>query len=233
MEISVYKLLTEEYPQRFNVKYALLEQNIVNPLKWTAETPNLYTLVLSLIDADSNLVEARSCKVGFRDVRLDGQRMLINGVPVKLNGVNRHDHSEFGGKSVTREEMEKDIRMIKQYNFNSIRTSHYPNDPYIFDLCDKYGLYVIDEANLETHGVGGKLANDYRWAGAYLERVTRMAMRDKNHPSIIIWSLGNESGEGPNHEAMAGWVKPLSTQKSHGRSGETFAALSARMFMGS
>ena len=207
MEISVDKLLTEEYPQRYNVKYALLEQNIVNPLKWTAETPNLYTLVLSLIDADSNLVEARSCKVGFRDVRLDGQRMLINGVPVKLNGVNRHDHSEFGGKSVTREEMEMDIRMIKQYNFNSIRTSHYPNDPYIFDLCDKYGLYVIDEANLETHGVGGKLANDYRWAGAYLERVTRMAMRDKNHPSIIIWSLGNESGEGPNHQAMAGWVK--------------------------
>ena len=207
LEISVEKILKEKYPQRNNVKFALMEQNITNPLKWTAETPDLYTLVLSLLDADANMVEARSCKIGFRDVRLDGKRMLVNGVPVKLNGVNRHDHSEFGGKYVTREEMERDIRMIKQYNFNSIRTSHYPNDPYILDLCDKYGLYVINESNLETHGAGGELSNDYRWAGAHLERITRMAMRDKNHPSIIIWSLGNESGEGPNHQAMAGWIK--------------------------
>ena len=207
MEIYVDEILTEQYPQRDNVYYALLEQEISEPQKWTAETPVLYTLVLSLIDGDSNLVESRSCRVGFRDVRLDGQKLLVNGVPVKLYGVNRHDHSEFGGKSVTREEMEKDIRLMKQYNFNSVRTSHYPNDPYIYELCDRYGLYVIDEANLESHGVGGKLSNEYSWVSSYLERVTRMVVRDRNHPSIIMWSLGNESGTGPNHAAMAGWVK--------------------------
>ena len=207
MEIYVDEILSERYPQRDNVHFPLLQQNVVNPQKWTAETPALYTLVLSLLDADFNLIEARSCKVGFRDVRVVGQQMLVNGVPVKLYGVNRHDHSEFGGKTVTREEMEADIRLMKQFNFNSVRTCHYPNDPYIYDLCDEYGLYVMDEANLETHGVGGQLSNDYRWVGSFMERVTRMVMRDRNHPSVVIWSLGNESGTGPNHAAMAGWVE--------------------------
>ena len=206
-EITVNEILTEHYPQRDNVYFPLLEQKVENPQKWTAETPVLYTLVLSLFDGDSKLVEARSCKVGFREVRVDGQRLLVNGVPVKLYGVNRHDHSEFGGKAVTREEMEMDVRLMKQFNFNSVRTSHYPNDPYFLDLCDKYGLYVMDEANLETHGVGGKVSNDFTWVGAFLERATRMVMRDRNHPSVIIWSLGNESGMGPNHAAMSGWMK--------------------------
>jgi beta-galactosidase len=102
--------------------------------------------------------------------------------------------------------MEEDIRLMKQFNFNSIRTCHYPNDPYIYDLCDEYGMYVMDEANLETHGVGGELSNDYTWNTAFMERVMRMVMRDRNHPSVIFWSLGNESGTGPNHAAMAGWV---------------------------
>ena len=206
-EITVNEILTEHYPQRDNVYFPLLEQKVENPQKWTAETPVLYTLVLSLFDGDSKLVEARSCKVGFREVRVDGQRLLVNGVPVKLYGVNRHDHSEFGGKAVTREEMEMDVRLMKQFNFNSVRTSHYPNDPYFLDLCDKYGLYVMGEANLETHGVGGKVSNDFTWVGAFLERATRMVMRDRNHPSVIIWSLGNESGMGPNHAAMSGWMK--------------------------
>ena len=207
MEIYVDEILTETYPQRDNVYYALLEQEIENPQKWTAETPVLYTLVLSLLDDKSNLIEARSCKVGFRDVRLDGQKLLVNGRPVKLYGVNRHDHNEFTGKTVTREQMEHDIRLMKQFNFNSVRTSHYPNDPYFYDLCDRYGLYVIDEANLESHGVGGRLSNDYTWVNPFMERVTRMVMRDRNHPSIIMWSLGNESGTGPNHAAMAAWAK--------------------------
>ena len=206
-EITVDEILGEKYPQRDNVYFPLLEQRVENPQKWTAETPVLYTLVLSLLDGDSKLVEARSCKVGFREVKVDGQRLLVNGVPVKLYGVNRHDHSQFGGKAVTREEMEMDVRLMKQFNFNSVRTSHYPNDPYFLDLCDKYGLYVMDEANLETHGVGGKVSNDFTWAGAFLERATRMVMRDRNHPSVIFWSLGNESGTGPNHAAMAGWIR--------------------------
>ena len=207
MEIPVDEILKEKHSQRDQVYYPLLEQRFENPLKWTAETPHLYTLVLSLTDDSGNLVEARSCKVGFRDVRIDGQRMLVNGVPVKLYGVNRHDHSEYGGKTVTREEMERDIRMIKSFNFNSIRTSHYPNAPYIYELCDRYGLYVINEANLETHGVGGKISNDYTWSASFLERITRMALRDRNYPSVVIWSLGNESGRGPNHAAMSGWIK--------------------------
>ena len=186
--------------------WPLMEAEITDPAKWTAETPDLYTLVLTLLDAEDNCVEARSCRVGFRDVRIKDQQLLINGVPVKLYGVNRHDHSEFGGKSTTRAEMEADIRLMKQFNFNSIRTCHYPNDPYIYELCDEYGLYVMDEANLETHAVGGELSNDYTWNTAFMERVTRMVMRDKNHPCIIFWSLGNESGTGPNHAAMAGWV---------------------------
>ena len=206
MQISADEVRYEKYPQRDNVHWPLMEAKVANPAKWTAETPYLYTLVLSLYDAAGKCVEARSCKVGFREVKIQDQQLLINGVPVKLYGVNRHDHSEFGGKCVTREEMEADIRLMKQFNFNSIRTCHYPNDPYIYDLCNEYGLYVMDEANLETHHVGGELSNEYTWVGAYMERMTRMVIRDKNHPSIIFWSLGNESGTGPNHAAMAGWT---------------------------
>ena len=206
MSITLNEIILEKYPQRDIVHWPLMEAEITDPAKWTAETPDLYTLVLTLLDAEDNCVEARSCRVGFRDVRIKDQQLLINGVPVKLYGVNRHDHSEFGGKSITRAEMEADIRLMKQFNFNSIRTCHYPNDPYIYELCDEYGLYVMDEANLETHAVGGELSNDYTWNTAFMERVTRMVMRDKNHPCIIFWSLGNESGTGPNHAAMAGWV---------------------------
>ena len=207
MKISAAEIYHEKYPQRDNVHYPLLNQRVENPLLWTAETPHLYTLVLSLYDSDGALVEARSTKVGFREVKISGQQFLVNGVPVKLYGVNRHDHSEYGGKTVTRQEMEADIRLMKQFNFNSIRTSHYPNDPYIYELCDRYGLYVMDEANLETHAVGGQISNDPTWVSSFLERATRMVIRDRNHPSVVFWSLGNESGVGPNHAAMAGWIK--------------------------
>lgn len=206
MSVAVDDILAEQYPQRDNVYYPIIEQNVENPLKWTAETPNLYTLVLSL-HKDGECIEARSTRVGFRDVRVDGQRLLVNGVPVKLYGVNRHDHNQFTGKTVTREDMEADIRLMKQNNFNSVRTAHYPNDPYLYDLCDEYGMYVVEEANLETHHVGGMLSNDAEWVQSFLERMTRMVIRDRNHPSVIIWSLGNESGTGPGHAAMAGWVK--------------------------
>jgi len=207
IKLSANKVVNEYYPQRDNVYFGLMEQNVVNPHKWSAEKPYLYTMILSLEDEKGETVDIRSQKVGFRDVTIDGNVMLINGKKVKLYGVNRHDHDEVGGKVMTREAMEEDIKLLKQYNLNAIRTSHYPNDPYVYDLCDKYGIYVMDEANLETHAVRGLLSNQPTWSGAYVDRAIRMVERDKNHASIISWSLGNESGTGPNHAAMAAWIK--------------------------
>ncbi|MDR0510756.1 MAG: DUF4981 domain-containing protein [Rikenellaceae bacterium] len=183
-----------------------MEATVKAPQLWSAESPTLYTLVVTLRDGSGATVEARSCRVGFRDVRLKGSTLLVNGAPIKLIGVNRHDFNPATGKTLTREEMERDIRLIKQFNFNAVRTSHYPNDPCVLELCDLYGLYVIGETNLETHGCGGQLSNDPSWKSSYIERISRMVERDKNHPSIIFWSLGNESGSGPNHAAMADWA---------------------------
>ncbi len=206
---SAEEILTEAYPRLDNVKFGLLETKVENPLKWSAEVPNLYTLVLSLKDNDGNLLEAKSCIVGFREIEFaeDDSKLLINGKVTYLYGVNRHDHDPVKGKALTREDIQKDIEQIKQFNFNCVRTSHYPNDPYLYDLCDKYGLYVIDEANFETHGLGGKLANDPKWLNAHMQRVVRMVERDKNHPSVIFWSLGNEAGRGPATASMAAWAR--------------------------
>ncbi|WP_066630862.1 glycoside hydrolase family 2 TIM barrel-domain containing protein [Labilibacter marinus] len=207
MSMDANKIINEWYPQRDNVYFALLEQNITSPYKWSAEKPYLYSLVLTLKDKEGKAIDIRSQKVGFRDVKIDGSVMLINGKKVKLYGVNRHDHDDIHGKALNREDMEEDIKLLKRYNFNAIRTSHYPNDPYVYDLCDKYGIYVMDEANLETHAVRGLLSNQPTWAAAYVDRAIRMVERDKNHASIVSWSLGNESGSGPNHAAMAAWIK--------------------------
>lgn len=207
LEVTVGELLDETYPQRDNVWYPLLEARIPSPHKWTSETPYLYTLVLSLADENGRVVEARSSRIGFRDVRIEGGRMLVNGVPVKLIGVNRHDHSDTTGKTVTREQMREDAALMKRLGFNSVRTSHYPNDPYFYDLCDEYGLYVIDEANIETHHAGGCLSNRPEWIVPFMERVTRMVVRDRNHPSVVMWSMGHESDWGPNHAAAAAWTK--------------------------
>ncbi|HRG23838.1 MAG TPA: glycoside hydrolase family 2 TIM barrel-domain containing protein, partial [Chitinophagaceae bacterium] len=141
------------------------------------------------------------------EFRNSDSKLLINGKLTYLYGVNRPDHHPVRGKALTREDIKQDITTIKQFNFNCVRLSHYPSDPYLLDLCDEYGIMVIDEANHETHGLGGKLDHDPQWTAAYIERVSRMALRDKNHPSIIMWSLGNEAGSGPNHAAMAGWIK--------------------------
>lgn len=201
-------IVNEIYPRLDNVKFGLLESKVSHPDKWSAEAPNLYTLVVSLEDSAGHLLEAKSCKVGFRSIAFSpvDSKLLINGRLTYLYGVNRPDHHPTRGKALTREDILQDVRTIKRFNFNCIRTSHYPLDPYFYDLCDEYGILVIDEANHETHGLGGKLSNDPQWAHAYMERVTRMVMRDKNHPSVIIWSLGNEAGRGPNHAAMAAWV---------------------------
>lgn len=178
-----------------------------NPLKWSAEKPHLYKLVLSLKDENGKLVEATSQRIGFRKVEWGERGLLINGKSVILYGVNRHDHHPDMGKTVDRETMVKDILLMKRYNINAVRTSHYPNDPIFYDLCDEYGLYVMDETNIETHKYGSHLSMNSAWAGAMLDRSIGMVERDKNHPSIISWSLGNESGSGPNHEAMAAWIK--------------------------
>lgn len=207
IEIQAKQIINEPYPQRDNVYYGMMQGDVINPKLWNAEEPNLYTIVLTLTDADGNAVDVRSSQIGFRDVKIEDEQLWVNGESIKLYGVNRHDHSDVGGKTVTREEMEEDVKLMKQYNFNSVRCSHYPNDPYFYELCDKYGLYVMDEANLETHHARGYLTNRPEWIGAYMERATRMVLNNRNHPSIIVWSLGNESGCGPNHAAMAGWVK--------------------------
>ncbi|HEU4903645.1 MAG TPA: glycoside hydrolase family 2 TIM barrel-domain containing protein [Flavisolibacter sp.] len=208
LERTAESIINEIYPRLDNVKFGLLETTVKNPDKWSDEIPNLYTLVLSLEDSAGNLLEAKSCRLGFRSIEFakDNNKLLINGKLTYLYGVNRPDHHPTKGKALSREDILQDVKTIKQFNFNCIRTSHYPMDPYLYDLCDEYGILVIDEANLETHGLGGKLSNDPQWTGAYLERSSRMVMRDKNHPSIIIWSLGNESGRGPNHAAMSAWI---------------------------
>ncbi|MFT4093390.1 MAG: glycoside hydrolase family 2 TIM barrel-domain containing protein [Niabella sp.] len=209
LQIKAAAIINEIYPRLDRVKFGLLEATIPDPKKWSTEDPNLYTLVISLEDSAGHLLEAKSCRLGFRSIefRKSDSKLLINGKETYLYGVNRPDHHPTKGKALSRADILQDIKTIKQFNFNCIRLSHYPSDPYLLDLCDQFGIMVIDEANLETHGLGGKLDNDPQWAGAYLERVTRMALRDKNHPSIIIWSLGNEAGSGPNHAAMAGWIK--------------------------
>lgn len=206
MNIDATKILNEVYDQRFLKPFPLMESALRNPLKWSAESPNLYTLVLSLQNPAGVVVEAQSCKVGFRTSELKDGRLLINGKETKLIGVNRHDHNQFNGKTVSREDMERDVMLLKQFNFNAVRCSHYPNDPYWYQLCDQYGIYLIDETNLETHGVGGLITQWPEWNSAFMERCIRMVERDKNHPSIISWSLGNESGVGPNHAAMTGWI---------------------------
>lgn len=182
------------------------------PRKWSAEDPYLYALVLTLEDETGASLESVSVSVGFRDIAILNGRLLINGTPVTLKGVNRNEFHSDLGFAIPLEAMVEDIRLMKQHNMNAVRTSHYPNDTRWLDLCDRYGLYVIDEADLETHGchfIGNEshLAQDERWKEAFIDRARRMVERDKNHASVIIWSLGNESGYGTNHDAMAEWVR--------------------------
>ena len=188
----------------------VFEQNVENPLKWSAETPNLYTLVLTMKDLSGKTQQVTSCKVGFRKVELKNGLLTVNGVPIYIKGVNRHEHDPVKGHVISEESMITDIKLMKQFNINTVRTSHYPNHPRWYELCDQYGLYVIDEANIESHGMGYEpqrtLGNNPIWKEAHLARTISMVERDKNHPSIIIWSLGNEAGDGVNFEATSDWI---------------------------
>jgi len=187
------------------------EQPIENPLKWTAETPNLYSLILSLKDNEGKTVEVVGSKTGFRKVEIRGGQLLVNGVPIMIKGVNRHEHEPETGRVVSEKYMVKDIQLMKRFNINAVRTSHYPNVPRWYELCDEYGLYVVDEANIESHGMGYNpdrtLGNNPEWKEAHLDRTISMVERDKNHPCIIIWSLGNEAGDGVNFGATYQWIK--------------------------
>jgi len=181
-----------------------------NPLKWTAETPNLYTVVLALKDGSGRTLEYESARVGFREVEVRNRHLLVNGKPILIKGVNRHEHDPDTGHYVTVESMIQDIKLMKQFNINTVRTCHYPDDPHWYDLCNEYGLYVIDEANVESHGMGyapdQTLANRPEWVKAHLERIIRMVERDKNHPCVLIWSMGNEAGDGVAFEAASDWI---------------------------
>ncbi|MFT5805782.1 MAG: beta-galactosidase [Moritella dasanensis] len=177
--------------------------------KWTAETPYLYRLVISLLDESGEYIESEAYQVGFRKVEIRDSQLMLNGQPLLIRGVNRHEHHPELGHVMTEADMIRDICLMKQYNFNAVRTAHYPNHPRWYELCDQYGLYVCDEANIETHGMipMNRLSTDSQWTHAYMSRYTQMVLRDKNHASIILWSLGNESGHGSTHNAMYAWSK--------------------------
>ncbi|MDO9540889.1 MAG: glycoside hydrolase family 2 TIM barrel-domain containing protein, partial [Kiritimatiellia bacterium] len=192
-------------------KAITFKQTVRAPAKWSAEEPRLYTLICLVTAPDGSLAEVLRVKVGFRQVEIRNRQLLVNGVPIKIRGVNRHDFDPDHGYTVSLESMVRDVTLMKQHNINAVRTSHYPNDYRWLDLCDQYGLYVIDEADLETHGFGYSApdipARRPEWKDAFRDRAIRMVERDKNHPSVIIWSLGNEAGYGPNHDAMADWIR--------------------------
>lgn len=184
-----------------------------NIKQWSAEIPNLYRVEIILKNQKNQILEVVSRKIGFRSVEIKGTDILVNGKRIFFKGVNRHDTHPKTGQVVSREDMEKDIKVMKSLNFNAVRTAHYPNDPYFYELCDQYGLYVMDEANVESHGMGyapeRTLANKPEWKEAHLIRIKRMVQRDKNHPSVLFWSMGNEAGNGTNFKAGYQLIKSL------------------------
>ncbi len=197
-----YSVASEEKEAKVNKKEEIsinFSTTIANPKKWTAETPNLYTLVISLKNSEGKTVEAVSAKIGFRKIEIINEVFHINGVPVTIKGVNRHEHDQFKGHVVSEEAMIKEIALMKQFNINAVRTCHYPNTERFYELCDEYGLYVTDEANVESHGMyygEHSLAKRPEWTAAHVDRNMRMVERDKNHSCVIVWSMGNEAGDG-------------------------------------
>ncbi|MCX7044675.1 MAG: DUF4981 domain-containing protein [Candidatus Sumerlaeota bacterium] len=184
-----------------------------NLRKWSAEDPYLYAVVLTLTDGAGNVLDAASCRFGFRKIEIKDARLLLNGAAIKIKGVNRHEHDPDLGRVISEELMIEDIRIMKRLNINTVRTSHYPNDVKWYDLCDRYGIYLIDEANIESHGMGydmdKTLGNKPEWEAAHVDRMTNMVERDKNHPSVIFWSMGNEAGSGCNFVAAAKAARSL------------------------
>jgi len=196
-----------------------LATEVEDPDKWTAETPNRYQLLVSLEDESGEVIDVVPQTVGFNDVEIEDGQFTVNGEVVTIRGVNRHDFDPDRGRAVTDETMERDIELMKRNNINAVRTAHYPNDPRFYELCNRYGLYVLDETDLETHGmreVAGDVPHpawEPDWEDAHVDRMVRMVERDKNHPSIVIWSIGNESNFGPNHVSMTEVARELDPER--------------------
>jgi beta-galactosidase len=184
-----------------------LEMKVANIKVWSAEEPNLYTLDIELRNPDGAVIEISEQRIGFRSIEIIGQDFLVNGQPVIFYGINRHDFNRFTGRVLSRDDMRQDLLELKRWNFNAVRTSHYPNDPVFLDLCDELGFYVIGEANIEAHAFISSICNDTRYLTAFVDRVGRMVQRDIHHSSVVMWSLGNESGAGTNHEAAAAFAR--------------------------
>ena len=218
--------MNEWYPQRGPRKLGRMSATIKSPKRWTAETPYLYKLHLTLLTAEGEVIEQVEQSVGFRSVEIRNGQLLVNGAPVRFRGVNRHEHDPRTARVMSEERMLQDILLMKQANINAVRTSHYPNVSRWYELCDSLGLYVMDEADIEEHGLRGILASTPDWHAAYLDRAVRMAERDKNHPSIVMWSMGNESGYGPNFAAISAWLhdfdptRPVHYEGAQGAGGE-------------
>ena len=183
----------------------------INP--WSAEAPHLYTLHLELVDPNGNIVQIASQRIGFRRVEIKGRDFLVNGAPVIFYGINRHDFNRFTGRALSRDDMRQDLLELKRWNFNAVRTSHYPNDPAFLALCDELGFYVVGEANIESHAFYDTVCNMPSYLSAFVDRVGRMVQRDMHHPSVVMWSLGNESGAGLNHEAAATYARKLDSSR--------------------
>lgn len=202
----------EGFPGYYNVKdparmYCTAKFDIPDVEPWSSECPVRYSLSIVLRHKKYSVVEATALKIGFRRVEVKKRQLLINGKPVLICGVNRHEHDPRTGRTVSIDSMRRDILLMKQFNFNAVRTSHYPDVPEFYDLCDEYGIYVFDEANIENHAYFYDLCCNPSWAQSYLDRTIHLVTRDKNHPSVIVWSLGNESGIGANHASCAGWIR--------------------------
>lgn len=218
--------MNEWYPQRGPHKLGRMSATIKSPKRWTAETPYLYKLHLTLLTAEGEVIEQVEQSVGFRSVEIRNGQLLVNGAPVRFRGVNRHEHDPRTARVMSEERMLQDILLMKQANINAVRTSHYPNVSRWYELCDSLGLYVMDEADIEEHGLRGTLASTPDWHAAFLDRAVRMAERDKNHPSIVMWSMGNESGYGPNFAAISAWLhdfdptRPVHYEGAQGAGGE-------------
>jgi beta-galactosidase len=203
------------------------ETPVHEPRRWSAEDPYLYTALIELLDEDEEVIEAAAHRFGFRTIEIRDRQILINGEPVIMKGVNRHEWDPDHGQALSRERMEADVRLLKQYNINAVRTAHYPNHPYFYELCDRYGLYVMDEANLETHGLAKQIPADRKeWRGAAVNRMVQMVMRDRNHPSIVIWSLGNEAGHGKNFDRMRKAAEVLDGSRPYHYEGDHFLKVS-------
>jgi len=198
--------MNEWHPQRGPRKMGRLSAVIKSPERWTAETPYLYKLHLTLQNEEGKVLEQIEQAVGFRSVEIKKGQLLVNGSPVRFRGVNRHEHDPRTARVMSEERMLQDILLMKQANINAVRTSHYPNVSRWYELCDSLGLYVMDEADIEEHGLRGTLASTPDWHAAFMDRAVRMAERDKNYPSIVMWSMGNESGYGPNFAAISAWL---------------------------